>query len=65
MLEIVYKSKTNIYADDQSTIDILQRGFFGNRQHGRLKLGIFEALYLMDVRNATMVLTGTQGLAVS
>ena len=60
MLEIVYKSKTNIYADDQSTIDILQRGFFGNRQHGRLKLGIFEALYLMDVRNATCTYDGGQ-----
>ncbi len=52
MLELSYKSKTSIYAKDQSTKDILQRGFFGNASGSRLKLSVIEALYLMDVRNA-------------
>ena len=53
MLEIEYLNKASIVANDQSTKDILQKGFIGElRDDGKVSLSIFEALYLMDVRNA-------------
>jgi tRNA-intron endonuclease len=51
MHEIEYVSGKNIAASDQSTKDILKRGFFGTETGGKLLLTIEEALYLMDVRN--------------
>ena len=53
MLELKYTSKKNITAADQSTLDILKKGFFGNIEKKNLKLNIYESLYLMDVRNAS------------
>ncbi len=52
MLELRYVSRNNLYAEDQSTRDLLKKGFFGKQEGGKLKLSIDEALYLMDVRNA-------------
>ncbi|MCL5008653.1 MAG: tRNA-intron lyase [Candidatus Marsarchaeota archaeon] len=52
MLELKYASKNKIFTDDQSTMDTLKKGFFGKQEGHRLILNIFEALYLMDVRNA-------------
>lgn len=55
MLEITLVSKNKIAAKDQSTMDILQKGFIGEYGKGKrqLSLSVFEALYLMDVRNAS------------
>ncbi len=52
MLELRYNSQKNITAADQSSIDILKKGFFGKMEKKKLKLNIYELLYLMDVRNA-------------
>ncbi|HUB92703.1 MAG TPA: tRNA-intron lyase [Candidatus Saccharimonadales bacterium] len=55
MLEIRYVSKGRIVAEDQSSRDIMQKGFIGEAvKTGKpgLGLSIYEALYLMDVRNA-------------
>ena len=41
-----------ISSNDQSTIDILRSGHFGELQKGVLDLTIEEALYLIDVRKA-------------
>jgi len=60
MLELTYVSKHNIRAEDQSTRDILAKGFFGREEDRRLRLGIFEALYLIDVRNASCKSKGTE-----
>jgi tRNA-intron endonuclease len=60
MLELEYKSKNSIYAGDQSTKDILQRGFFGSSSRNRLRLSIIEALYLIDVRNARCTRNGAE-----
>jgi len=52
MLEIEY-SKGRLFANDQSTVDILRKGYFGIKSKRGLELFPEEALYLMDVRNAT------------
>ncbi len=52
MLELKYISKHNIVIEDQSTKDILKKGFFGKEEEALLHLDIEEALYLIDVRNA-------------
>ncbi len=51
MLTLEY-SKGKVTAIDQSSADILRRGYFGNASGGVLRLEPEEALYLMDVRNA-------------
>ena len=49
-------SKNRIVAEDQSSKDILAKGFIGNsRKKGSTELSIFEALYLVDVRNASVL----------
>jgi tRNA-intron lyase len=51
-LEIIYdRKKRRIYVEDQSTQDILKKGFFGEIKNGRLELVPEEALFLLDVRN--------------
>ncbi len=60
MLELRYGSKNNIYADDQSTKDILKKGFFGEDSGKNLRLNVIEALYLMDVRNARCTGSGSE-----
>ncbi|MDE1851488.1 MAG: tRNA-intron lyase [Candidatus Micrarchaeota archaeon] len=52
MLQIDFASKNRITAVDQSTKDILGKGFFGDDEGKSLRLSPEEALYLMDVRNA-------------
>ncbi len=56
MLELKSLPKGRIIVEDQSTKDILQKGFIGE-PHGadnrKLELSIYEALYLIDVRNAS------------
>ena len=52
-LTIVYDHKSRtLFAQDQSTIDILKNGNFGVYKGGILTLSKEEALYLMDVRKA-------------
>ncbi|MCL4365591.1 tRNA-intron lyase [Candidatus Marsarchaeota archaeon] len=45
-------SKGMITATDQSTIDVLRRGYFGKMHGTEMQLDPEEALYLIDVRNA-------------
>jgi tRNA-intron endonuclease len=45
--------KQRIIVEDQSTKDILKKGFFGKDAPDGLELSIEEALYLIDVRNAS------------
>ncbi|MCL4380968.1 MAG: tRNA-intron lyase [Candidatus Marsarchaeota archaeon] len=53
MLQIFLDEKTKkIFATDQSTIDILKNGFFGEAEGGRILLAPEEALYMIDVRKA-------------
>ncbi len=54
MLEIKY-ARGKLVAADQSTKDILKKGYFGKVVDGELVLTVVEALYLMDSRNATCV----------
>ncbi len=49
-------SKSRIVAEDQSSKDILAKGFIGDsKKKGPARLSIFEALYLVDVRNASVL----------
>ena len=52
MLEIEFKSRKSIFASDQSSRDLLKKGFFGEESGRRTMLIPEEALYLIDVRNA-------------
>ncbi len=53
MIEMSYDKKNRkVYIEDQSSVDILKRTFFGSYEDRRLYLKLEEALYLMDVRNA-------------
>ncbi|MEM0200782.1 MAG: tRNA-intron lyase [Candidatus Micrarchaeaceae archaeon] len=52
MLQIEYISKNQLIVKDQSSIDLLKKGFFGSFENKVLKLNIFEVLYLIEVRNA-------------
>ena len=52
MLELSLTGKGTFNAVDDSTADILRRGFYGNYKSRDLDLGIEEGLYLLDVRNA-------------
>ena len=58
MLHLKLISKKEVISDDQSTIDQLKGGHIGNMVDGILYLGIEEALYLMDVRNAECTANG-------
>jgi tRNA-intron endonuclease, archaea type len=60
MLSLEYISKSRIIAADQSTKDILRKGFFGNIDKGELVLLPEEVLYLIDVRNAECSSKGTK-----
>jgi tRNA-intron endonuclease len=64
MLEIIYDRKAHMaLVKDQSTIDNLRRTSFGRLDSGLLHLDLVEALYLIDVRNASC--TDTLGNSVS
>jgi tRNA-intron endonuclease len=53
MLQIFLDEKTKkIFATDQSTIDILKNGFFGETEGNKIFLTPEEALYMIDVRKA-------------
>ena len=54
MLELKLISQNIIEPENQSTTDILKRGFFGSLGKKKITLNIFEALYLIDVRNAVI-----------
>lgn len=58
MLAIERTSGNNFTASDQSTKDILKKGFFGNGEKGKMKLYPEEVLYLIDVRNAECTYKG-------
>lgn len=53
MLELRLTGKGTFNAVDDSTADILRRGFYGSYRNRELDLGIDEGLYLLDVRNAS------------
>ncbi|MEM3280160.1 MAG: tRNA-intron lyase [Candidatus Micrarchaeaceae archaeon] len=57
MLTLKY-DKGKVFADDQSTKDLLINGHFGVEKAGRLELLPEEALYLIDVRNAECIAKG-------
>jgi tRNA-intron endonuclease len=57
MIQIRY-SKNKFFVEDQSSIDILRKGSFGNLAAHVLVLHPEEVLYLMDVRNAECVSAG-------
>ena len=46
MLELKYVSHDTIVVEDQSSKDILSKGFFGVQSKHELKLSLNEALYL-------------------
>ncbi len=58
MLELT--SGKRIIAADQSTKDILKKGMFGSDESGHLCLTVEEALYLIDVRNASCTENGKE-----
>ena len=53
MLELVLHGKDAITATDASTVGVLKRGFYGTPENHSLRLIVEEALYLLDMRNAT------------
>lgn len=55
MLELRYISKDRIVVDDQSTKDLLKKGFFGEHSNAAMRITTEEALYLIDVRNAKCI----------
>lgn len=58
MLRIENASGGRFMARDQSTIDILKKGFFGKQERRTLLLSKEEALYMMELRNAECTKTG-------
>ena len=61
MISIHYLSKEKIIVEDQSAKDILERGHIGEQRKAKpTRLSIFEALYLVDVRNAKIHYKGTE-----
>lgn len=62
MLEIKLGPKGKVIAEDQSTKDILQKGFIGEYTKDKkvLNLSVFEALYLIDVRNGVCTSNGAE-----
>ena len=63
-LELCFDEKSgSVFAEDQSTKDVLRGGHFGSFDGSRLELTPEEGLYLIDVRHASC--TSLQGNAVS
>jgi tRNA-intron endonuclease len=60
MLELRLTGKGTFNAADDSTADILRRGFYGDYRERELNLGIEEGLYLLDVRNASCTRGGRE-----
>ena len=58
MLKIECSPGGRFTAEDQSTKDILKKGFFGRQEKRKLVLSKEEALYLMDLRNAECTKAG-------
>ncbi len=58
MLELELHGKDVIGVSDASTKDILKRGFYGTYDKESLTLSVEEALYLLDVRNASCTRSG-------
>ncbi len=54
MLQLELTRSGGVVVSDPSTKDALIRGFYGRQRNGVLELRPEEALYLMDVRNATL-----------
>ncbi len=54
MINFERRQKT-LYATDQSTKDLLKKSYFGTADGDRLVLTPEEALYLIDVRNASCI----------
>ncbi|MDE1874116.1 MAG: tRNA-intron lyase [Candidatus Micrarchaeota archaeon] len=52
MLELALHDRGRITPADDSTTDVLRRGFYGRRSGKSLELSVEEALYLLDMRNA-------------
>src|ERR1700683_5266187 len=50
--------KNKFIVKDQSSVDILRKGYFGERQKSQLILSAEEALYLIDMRNAECTQNG-------
>ncbi|MGC8587351.1 MAG: tRNA-intron lyase [Candidatus Micrarchaeia archaeon] len=59
MLQLKFNGKW-VYAEDQSTIDTLRHGNIGSLEDGIYKIENEEALYLMDVRNASCDFNGKE-----
>ncbi|MGC8629253.1 MAG: tRNA-intron lyase [Candidatus Micrarchaeia archaeon] len=53
MLELEFNKK-KIIAKDESTKDLLKKGFYGTEAKGTLYVSYIEALYLIDSRNAEL-----------
>ncbi len=62
MLQLKLTRSNGVVVSDPSTKDTLLRGFYGRQRNGVLELQPEEALYLMDVRNATLG-SGTKSLS--
>ncbi len=61
MLEFFLDGKTKkLFATDQSTVDILNNGFFGKLENNVLYLSPEEAIYLIDVRKAKCILVDSK-----
>ncbi|MCL5786606.1 MAG: tRNA-intron lyase [Candidatus Marsarchaeota archaeon] len=58
MLRIECSLGGRFTVEDQSTKDILKKGFFGRQEKRKLVLSKEEALYLMDLRNADCTQAG-------
>ena len=58
MLKIECSPGGRFIVEDQSTKDILKKGFFGRQEKRKLVLSKEEALYLMDLRNAECTKAG-------
>jgi len=58
MLELMLTGNGTLNPKDDSTTDILKRGFYGNYASKEMNLGIEEGLYLLDVRNAVCTRKG-------
>ena len=52
MLELELHGRNEVRVSDASSRDMLRNGFYGVQEKGKTALSIYEALYLLDVRNA-------------
>ncbi len=58
MITIEY-AKNKFVVNDQSSIDVLRKGYFGEMKKGQITLSPEEVLYLIDMRNAQCISNGT------